>query len=70
MFIKFNDTIIAKASILKIKPCVRSIGDHRLVDEREWRLDVYTTHGVCRFWYPDRADMEKAFAEAWDNLSK
>lgn len=70
MFIRIQNTIISKQSIITIKPITSSVGRGRPEDEREWYIDIIQYDHEERFQFNSRAERDKEIERLWDKLTK
>ena len=70
MFIRIQNTIISKQSIITIKPITSSVGKGRLEDEREWYVNVIQYDNEERFQFNSRKERDAEIERLWRILTQ
>ena len=70
MFIKIQNTILSKQSIVTIKPITSSIGRGRPEDERAWYIEVIQYENTERFEFNSRAERDAEIERLWHKLTQ
>ena len=70
MFIRIQNTIISKQSIITIKPITSSVGKGRPEDEREWYVNVIQYDNEERFQFTSRKERDAEIERLWNILTQ